>query len=187
MVDGNPTDHVAAIQQVALDVAFIAGTRDWPGCEREQLWTERVFAVLPESHALSRHKKLTWQDLASHTFIVSEAAPGKEIHDYLVRCLTGLGKHPEIHVQKVGRDNLVPLVGLSIGLTLVSEAMTAAQFPGVAYRPIQDEVLPFSAVWCNRNDNPALRRFLSLAKTISAEPTRKRGNVAPSQTRDPSP
>lgn len=53
LIDGNPAEHVAAIRQLRLDVAFLTGTQDWIGCEREPLWSERVFAALPDDHALS--------------------------------------------------------------------------------------------------------------------------------------
>lgn len=170
VADGNPAEHVAAIRQHNLDVAFITGTRDWPDCERVLLWSERVFVVLPDHHALANREEVVWRDLADESFIVSETAPGQEIYDHLVRRLADLGRHPEIQVQYVGRDNLVPLVALGRGLTLVSEAITVAQFPGVVYRPILGEVLPFSAVWSASNDNPAFRRFLSLAKARAVRP-----------------
>ena len=187
MVDGNPAEHVAAIRQLSLDVAFITGTREWPDCERAPLWSERVFVVLPDSHALTKREELVWCDLADETFIVSETAPGQEIHDHLVRCLADLGRHPDIQVQHISRDNLVPLVAFGRGLTLVSEAMTVAQFPGVVYRPILGEVLPFSAVWSASNDNPAFRRFLSLAKAKAVRPTplETGRSAVPSQTPDP--
>ena len=170
VADGNPAEHVAAIRQLNLDVAFITGTRDWPDCERVLLWSERVFVVLPDHHALANREEVVWRDLADESFIVSETAPGQEIYDHLVRRLADLGRHPEIQVQYVGRDNLVPLVALGRGLTLVSEAITVAQFPGVVYRPILGEVLPFSAIWSASNDNPAFRRFLSLAKAMAVRP-----------------
>ncbi|WEX09223.1 LysR family transcriptional regulator [Chelativorans sp. AA-79] len=171
MVDGNPVEHVAAIRQLGLDVAFITGTRDWPDCESVLLWSERVFVVLPDDHTLANKEEVVWRDLADETFIVSETAPGQEIYDHLVRRLADLGRHPEIQVQYVSRDNLVPMVALGQGLTLVSEAMTVAQFPGVVYRPILGEILPFSAVWSASNDNPAFRRFLSLAKAMAIRPS----------------
>lgn len=164
LIDGNPDEHVAAIRQFSLDVAFITGTRDWPDCERTPLWSERIFAVLPEHHRLAGRSILTWKDLTTEPFVVTETAPGQEIHDYLVRELAELGPHPKIQVQSVGRDNLLSLVAIGQDLTLVSEAMTVARFPGLAYRPIHGEVLPFSAVWSSKNDNPAFRRFLSMAK-----------------------
>ncbi|WP_323041828.1 LysR family substrate-binding domain-containing protein [Gemmobacter sp.] len=75
MVDGNPVEHVAAIRQLSLDVAFITGTRDWPDCERTPLWSERVFAVLPLHHRLTEQEELSWSDLADETFIVMTCPP----------------------------------------------------------------------------------------------------------------
>ncbi|MAM11013.1 MULTISPECIES: LysR family transcriptional regulator [Hyphomicrobiales] len=167
LIDGNPEEHVAAIRQLSLDVAFLTGVREWSDCDRIHLWTEKVFAVLQEDHPLAASEELTWRDLVQEPFIVSETAPGQEVHDYLVHRLADLGRHPDIRRQGVGRDNLFPLVGLGKGMTLTSESTTAATFPGITYRPIAGEVLPFSAVWSAKNDNPALRRLLSLAKSIS--------------------
>ena len=169
LIEGNPSVHVAAIRQLQLDVAFITGTTEWPDCETEQFWTERVFGVLPTEHRLAAKQMLNWDDLACENFIVSDAAPGPEIHDYLIQRLAGLGHHPNIHPQYVGRDVLLSMVAIGRGLTLTSEATTGAQIPGVIFRPIKDEVLPFSAIWSRRNDNPACRRFLSLAR-ISTRP-----------------
>lgn len=167
LVDGNAAEHVADIRKLRVDVAFLTGTEEWAGCDTVHLWSERVFAVLPLEHRLARCDELEWQVLAGESFIVSEAPPGQEIRDYLVRRLAGLDRHPAIQVQYVGRDNLLPLVAIGRGLTLVSEAMTVAQFPGIAYRPIVAEVLPFSAVWSPRNDNPAFRRLLSMARSMA--------------------
>lgn len=171
-VAGDPADHVAAIRQFHLDVAFVTGTRTWPDCEAATLWSERVFAVLPDSHRLAVQDKVAWHDLDEETFIVSQVALGAEIHDYLVQKLADFSHPPNIHYQNVGRDNLLPLVALGRGLTLTSEATTAAVFPGVVYRPVIGETLPFSAVWSPRNDNPAFRRLLSLAKTLSRRGSR---------------
>ena len=178
LIDGNPAEHVAAIRQFRLDVAFLTGDREWPGCDRAPLWSERVFVVLPDLHPLAALDEVMWRDLADEPFIVSEAAPGQEIHDHLVRELADLGRHPEIQVQSVGRDNLLPLVAIGQGLTLVSEAMTVAALPDITYRPIAGEMLPFSAVWSPANDNPSFRRLLSMAKAASAKAAKLRQAAA---------
>lgn len=195
LIEGNPSVHVAAIRQLQIDVAFITGTTEWPDCETEQFWTERVFGVLPTEHRLATKQTLHWDDLACEGFIVSDAAPGPEIHDYLIQRLAGLGHHPNIHPQYVGRDVLLSMVAIGRGLTLTSEATTGAQIPGIVFRPIADEVLPFSAIWSRRNDNPACRRFLSLARilarpdraTFSQAVARMSLPASPSQSPDPSP
>lgn len=167
LIDNNPPEHVAAVRKLCLDVAFITGTAAWDGCEAEHLWCEKVFVVLPEGHPLVDKPALRWADLASERFIVSDVAPGQEIHDYLVAHLAGLGRQLDIQSQQVGRDNILSLVALGHGLTLTSGATTGAQFPGIVYRELADEVLPFCMVWSAQNDNPACRRLLSLARSMA--------------------
>lgn len=166
-VDGDPAELVAAVRQLRLDVAFITGTRDWIDCETTQLWSERVFTVLPDWHPLADKQQLRWDDLVEENFIVSEVAGGEEIQNYLIQRLAELGRSPIVEPQKVGRDNLFSLVALGRGLTLTSEATTGARFSGTVYRPMDGELLPFSAVWSPNNDNPAFRRLLSLAKSMA--------------------
>jgi len=194
-IDGNPTEHVAAVRHHQLDVAFITGTTEWLGCYSQHLWSERVYAVLPMHHPLADDAEVRIGDFVGQSFIVSESAPGEEIHDYLVQRLADLGHHPDIDQHGVGRDNLMRLVALGRGLTVTSEATTGAQVPGVTFRPIAGEILPFSAVWSPNNENPAFRRLLDLARsmvhsddTLGASPmTSKKSSLASlSQTPDPS-
>ncbi len=166
-VDGGVEDHLAAVRRYSLDVAFLSGTMEWPECETTPLWTEGLYLAMPESHRFAELPEVSWSKLRGKAFIVCEKGPGQTIYDYLVRKLSALGYHPNIQAHKVDLYNLLPLVALGQGLTVTSESTTASQFPGVTYRPISGEEIPFSAVWSARNDNPAFRRFLSSAKSLS--------------------
>ncbi|MCZ4088764.1 hypothetical protein [Sinorhizobium psoraleae] len=121
--------------------------------------------VLPDDHPLADKAELGWADLAAERFIVSDVAPGREVHGYLVAHLSG-----NIQSRQVGRDNMLLLVAVGRGITLTSEATTFAQFLA---SPIGNsaEVLPFSMIWSAQNDNPACRRSLSLSRTIGRIPT----------------
>ncbi len=196
LIDGNPEEHVAAIRGLKLDVAFLTGTRTWQDCDSALMWSEGVFVVLPERHELAIRTAVDWRELSGEAFMVSETAPGQEIYDYLVRKLAELSWHPDIHVQSVSRDNLLSLVAIGRGLTVVSEAMTVTTHPGVVFRPIKGERLPFSAIWSPNNDNPAFRRLLSMARAkaelenrgvINGHPCGIEQPASPSQTHDPSP
>lgn len=167
LIEGGPSGHIAAIQRHQLDVAFLTGEPVADGCDLAHLWNERVFVALPGDDVLSQKREITWSDMRDRHFIVSETDPGPEIHDYLMKHLADLGHHPNVERCRVGRDNLMNLVAMGRGLTLTSEATIAARFPGVVYHPLAQENLPFCAIWSPHNDNPALRRLLSLAKTMS--------------------
>lgn len=169
LIEGGPSGHIAAIQRLQLDVAFLTGEPIADGCDVAHFWSERVFVALPRDDELSRKREISWGDLRDRYFIVSETDPGPEIHDYLVKHLAELGHHPSVERHGVGRDNLMHLVAMGQGLTLTSESTIAARFPGVVYRPLSEEILPFCAIWSPQNDNPALRRLLSLARTMSKQ------------------
>lgn len=174
--EGDQAGHISAVEQLRLDVAFVTGLPERPNCETEPLWTERIYVALPSAHRLAAKDELDWSDFADERFVVSEAAPGQEIHDLLIRRLAGLGRHPEIQLHRIGRYNLMSLVGLGRGLTVTSEATISTSFSGVVYRPIRNELLPFSAVWSPDNDNPACRRFLSLARLMARKPDQRPTN-----------
>lgn len=175
-VEGAPANHVAAVRLHEIDVAFLIGHPQASECEVTRLWCERVFVVLAETDELAVKERIEWADLRNRHFIVSEADPGPEIHDYLIKHLSELGHRPSVERCLVyNRDTLIRMVALGGGISLTSEATTGAKFPGVTYRLLVTEDLPFCAVWSPRNDNPALRRMLSLARSLSVEGAGKSG------------
>ncbi|MEM7683185.1 MAG: LysR family transcriptional regulator [Pseudomonadota bacterium] len=167
IVEGSPSDHILAVRMQKLDVAFVTGLPSLTDCDAAQFWNEGVFVVLPDEHSLVSHDLIQWEDLREEAFIVSEADPGPEIQDFLVKHLAELGMRPSIERHRVGRENLMQIVSFGRGVTLTSEATIATQFPGVVYRRLDGEALPFCAVWSPNNDNPAWRRMLSLARTMA--------------------
>jgi len=169
IAEGAPADHVAAVRLHKLDVAFVTGTPSLTDCDAAEFWTERVFVVLPSDHPLAEQECVRWGDLRDEVFIVSEGDPGPEIRDFLIKHLADLGISPSIEKHRVGRDNLMQIVSFGWGVTLTSEATTATQFPGVVYRRLDGETLPFCAVWSPTNDNPAWRRMLSLARLTAQQ------------------
>jgi DNA-binding transcriptional LysR family regulator len=182
IVEGAAGDHIALIRKRRLDIAFVRGIPVVPDCEVEQLWRERMFVALPHGHALCERDEIGWELLRDDKFILRQTEPGPQIHDYLIARLADLGHYPSVRRFDVGRDTLMHLVALGLGVSFASESATAASFPEVVFRPIAGdaELLPFSAVWSPNNDNPAFRRFLSLARVLSGKwPPHRNGVTTP--------
>lgn len=167
--EGGASDHLPALRQHRLDIAFLTGPLQADGCDTAHLWDERVFVAMAPNCPLADRERVDWSDLRGRDFIVSKAQPGPEIHDYLVKHLSALGYSPCIERQAVHRDTLMQIVALGHALTLTSEATIATAFPGITYRQVSDDVLPFFAIWSPANDNPAFRRLLSLAKKLARQ------------------
>ena len=169
VVEGPARDNIAGVRALALDFAIVTGMPLSPGCEVETLWHERVAVALSQSHPLAVRQTIAWEELANERFIVSRVDPGPEIQDYIIRGLAELGRHPNVEQVAVQRETLLALVGLGQGLSLVGEAEAGVVYPGVTFRPLDHEEIPFSIVWSQQNDNPAFRRFLSSARAQAAE------------------
>lgn len=169
VVDGSAPDHLAALQNREIDCAVVTGRPNAAGLDAEILFEEAIFVAISTTHILSRRAELIWDDLAPLSFVVSRDAPGPEIHDYIIKHLAGLGRSPSVVVQSVGRETLLNMVGMGMGVTFVSGAEADVVYPGVRFVALSSERLPFSFVWSPANDNPALRRFLSLARVRAKE------------------
>lgn len=179
MIEAAARDNVAGVLERRLDLAFLAGNAAPPGCDCEQLWHERVMAVVPSGHRLGMQAETCIGELADERFILTDSGPGTDIRDYIIRFASHLGVSPRVEFFPVGRETLMSLVGLGLGVSLVSTAETGVIYPDIAFVPLSSEPIPFSAVWSPDNDNPALRRFLSEARlqakreASAAEPLRK--------------
>jgi DNA-binding transcriptional LysR family regulator len=185
VLEGASIEQIALVRKGRLDVAFVLGTRDVPNCDTTQLWTEHMFVALPLGHALCASEEIAWDALRDQHFIVCQTEKGRAMHDQLVKRLAEMNYNPSVERLDVGRETLMHLVALGLGVSLTSEAMAATQFPEVAFRPIASDAakIPFSAVWLPTNDNPAFRRFLSLARTLAKKwHAQSRDSVAPSPT-----
>jgi DNA-binding transcriptional LysR family regulator len=169
VLEGASIEQIALVRESRLDVAFVLGTSDVPNCDSAQLWTEHMFVALPVGHALCENEGIAWEALRDEHFIVCQTEKGRAMHDHLIMRLAQMGYNPSVQRLDVGRETLMHLVALGLGVSLTSEAMVATQFPEVTFRPIAADAakIPFSAVWLPTNDNPAFRRFLSLARSLA--------------------
>jgi DNA-binding transcriptional LysR family regulator len=180
ILEGASADNIAAVRKRQLDVAFIMDTTHAEGCETLPLWTERIFVVLPERHALSAKKEIEWSDLRNERLVVRHSERDPALCERLTRRLADRNHDPSVQKLKVGRETLMNLVAMGLGVGLTSEATIATPFPKVVFRPIagDDELLHFNAAWLPHNDNPALRRFLSLARSTAKKKRRRPGPVS---------
>jgi len=167
--EGGTADHRTALQHHRRDVAFLPHPEKAEGCDSCCLWEERLFAAMAQDDPLAGQEIVTWDDLRDRHFIFSELPPGPEILDDLNERLVGFGVLLKADLLAVYRDTVMRVFANGSDVTVIGEARASPQIPGVACRPIAGESLFFHAVWLPTNDNPALRRFLSLAKVLSKQ------------------
>jgi DNA-binding transcriptional LysR family regulator len=169
VLEGASRDQIALVRENRLDVAFVLGIPSLPNCDVAQLWSEQVYVALPQGHMLCDCNEIRWESLRNEKVILCQSELGGAIHDRLITRLAEFGYSPLVERLDVGREALMHLVALGLGVSFTSEATVATQFPEVTFRPIAGDAarIPFSAVRLPNNDNPALRRFWSLARDMA--------------------
>lgn len=179
--------HIADVRRHALDAVIATGNGQVTGCDIAELWRERVHVALPADHRLADHAVLHWSDIRDEHFIVTEDPPGPEVHDYVVRRVTDYSNYPSVERRSVDQDMLMSMVGMGFGISLVSEGWIALGIPGVVMRPLVEEadIVPFSVIWSPDNDNPVLRRFISVAHVMAGRVRRGSSDWASAQPLEP--
>jgi DNA-binding transcriptional LysR family regulator len=157
--------------QRRIDVAFCLEGAATAECDTQSLWTESLHAAFPETHPLSGCDIVAWELLKGEHFIFGRDATDLGLDRLAADRIAGAGGRISFEAHDASQDAVMRLVALHFGLGLASDARAGIGNPGVVFRPIQGENsrLSFYAVWLPGNDNPALRRFLNLARTMSAE------------------
>ena len=165
--EGTQPDHMEAVIRHDLDAAIIVGTPPVEGCETLRLWEERVFVALPAGERLAGTQEIPWKDLCGQHFIVSDAAHGRHLHDYLIRHAADLNGEITVEQCRVQRDSLLHLVAWGRGFALITESQVDRHIAGVVYRPLATPSISFSAIWSRTNESVALKNFIGLARALS--------------------
>lgn len=172
--EGTPVDHVAAVRRRQIDVALCTVSGRTSGLDVLPVWSERIAVVLPKGHGLSGLKQIAWRDLGDQRLIVRSLDRNPALCAEVRKEIETCGGRAIIEKLDVERDTLMQLVVMGFGVGLTSETAVAAPFPNIVFRPVAGNAstLQFNAVWLHENDNPALRRFLSLVRGIGQHPKR---------------
>lgn len=170
--EGGSQAIAAGIGTGRLDASFVPSDLQLAGYEAKRLWSEQVYAAIPNSNPLAENTFVEWKDLQEETFLVPAEFYGPEVEARIIRNLSYPGFRPKILVQDVGRENLLNLVGMGFGLSLATSSTLALPYPGVSFVPFGNggEHVGISVVWASENVNPALSRLLELTNSLPTRP-----------------
>jgi DNA-binding transcriptional LysR family regulator len=169
--EGSSAAQLAMLLQRRIDVALCLDGTATAECDMEKLWTGDVFAALPEAHPLAGCDVVDWELLKDEHFILGRDALGAALDRLATDRISQAGGRISIESHDSSGAAVMRLVALRFGVGLVSDSSVAISYPGVVFRPLHGEKqrLSYCAVWLPGNDNPALRRFLSLARSMASK------------------
>lgn len=172
VVDESRRSLMERLNSGSLDIIIVNGQVRHGALDVLPLWTEDILVAMPDGHPLSRQDAITWDDLRHERVLFSSRDPGPELRNALIAGQGGVGILPTILQTSADRDAVIGFVALRRSVTLLHASSAGVVHPGVIYRKLSGRHRMLSArciaCWHARNDNPALKQFLSLLRDESS-------------------
>ena len=161
LVEGSAGDLHRQLNAHELDIIFTAFLPDLcnPTLVQQELWAERLVAVLPTGHPLTGRAELEWDDIARLPIIMGSSKG--EMTGY--RAIAArIGNRPiDCRHHVVSRGALLQLVAMGLGITITLPSAVVAT-PGTFAIPIvgDNAIVAIEAIWHDGDDNPIRHRLL---------------------------
>lgn len=161
LVEGSAGDLHRQLNAHELDIIFTAFLPDLgnPALVQEELWSERLVAVLPSNHPLADGAALEWNDIARLPIILGSSKG--EMTGYRA-IASRIGNRPiDCRHHVVSRGALLQLVAIGLGITITFPSAVVA-LPGTVAIPIAGDnaVVAIEAIWHEGDANPIRHRLL---------------------------
>lgn len=168
LVESTSGASAALAQQRSVDVAFVGQFHGNGAVQSLHLQDEHMMAVLPKSHALAGAHKVSFEDIRGERFILTTSGVGPDLQEHLTKRMAKPGFEPRVQLHRVGQCNLINMVALGFGVTIVIGTPPRAATDGVVVVPLAGRnVMSLHAVWMESNANPALKALLNIARTAT--------------------
>lgn len=154
------------LQSHTLDVAVAPIGQLEDGIASRSVWSEKLYAVLPDDHELARREQIYWQDLRREIFVVPSSGLGPIFENLIASRLTEQGRRPNIIVQDTSLESVLSIVAAKRYISIATGASQGVAWSDLAFQEIHDPTGParleYALYWREDNDNPALQRFFKL-------------------------
>ena len=154
------------LQSRSIDVAVAPIGLEEDSIVSRRIWSERLYAVLPDDHALREKDQIYWQDLRREVFVVPAGGLGPVFANLIAARLTEQGKRPNILLQDTSLESVLSMVAARRYISVATEASQGVSWSDLFFHGIHDPTGParleYALYWREENDNPALQHFLKL-------------------------
>jgi DNA-binding transcriptional LysR family regulator len=168
LVEMAPVMQQQALQTGKIDIGF---TRPMQpnhsmALRSEHFRTERLCAVLHQSHRLARRHKISMLELAEERFILNDRNYSPAVFDKVISLCAEAGFSPRINATATVSPGVVALVEAGEGIAILPEGAQAISREEVVFVPLVEHSASIDLViaWAPLHETPVLHSFLKLAR-----------------------
>lgn len=173
--------QLKALREGKLDLAYTTLPVKEEGLEHHVVWRLPFQVVMSRHHAFSTKKEFRLQDLRGQDFVFCTRESRPEFYDEFFRHCANAGFRPGV-LKEVGGypSNILALVALGVGLSVVPQFKGAEQIGGLVWRPLVSPRMSvnFALLWRKDDSSLLLREFIDAARKKFPDETTETGAEA---------
>lgn len=150
-----------------IDVLLRSHQAEARDLQQQILWDRHAYVIMSSGHRLEHKERIEWQDIKDEHFLARNNTASEM---FVCENFRKRGWEPSIEAHPLKQDDLQELAGLGLGIMIQGSRAHATSRRKLVMRPLacRSDKINFYGLWSDRNDNPAFRRFLSLARKKAA-------------------
>ena len=164
-----PAEQPTDIRRGEVDLAIGPPPPAGAQVEITPFTEETVIVALPTGHPLAGREAISMNELADDPWVLVPPRVPSQLRNVTFRAAAAAGFTPRVAQEARELDALMALVSAGLGVSFVPASGTRFPRPGVVFRPLTGQALPFRLVALRRRGPtpPVVRSFLEVLREVA--------------------
>lgn len=157
--------QIKAFQENSIQIGILCPPIDTNDLNLRAIHTVPFYAALPSGHPLAGETyPLDLIKLKGEPFIISPRKVGPGYYDTIISLCNRSGFSPKISQETEGIFNILTLVSMEMGVSLVSQLALEHPREGVVFRELKDKqvTMDLTIAWRKDEDSSIINNFLTI-------------------------
>ena len=157
-----------ALRDSLIDVGFAHPPLEDDTLSYKCIHKQTLVVALPSTHSLAQPEQISVRSLLNEPLIVFPRYLAPGLYDRIMSLFEQENCQPNITQLAIQMQTIIALVSARMGVAITPSSLQNLQRPGVAYRPIVEQVpvIETAVIWQPESLTPILENFLQLTQKL---------------------